>query len=354
MTDTFEDKLSEWIDADALFAGIGRLLLAVSGGADSVAMATALRRLRQHKRLSCDFVIGHVNHGLRGVESDADEMFVRELGQTLRLPVVTRREDVKAYAAGHKLSTETAGRTLRLKALAAMAHQNGCDAVATAHHTDDQAETLVHRLIRGTGFRGLSGIRPVSELYGARFVRPMLAVSRDEIIRYCTENKLFWREDASNLSIDFTRNRIRHQLLPVLENDCDDIVKRLSVLSHKSRLFLSRVEAEAGRIIAAGRLDSASRFSIEQNFLKDCPPWVFYEGIREILVKLDVGLRDYSQEHFETMRQLLEQKKAKADFPGGVTIGVKKEMVYLQVQKQRQGNRLSNEYTLTASGNSGS
>jgi len=225
MTRLFEDIL--WQSSQQLFEGIDRVLLAVSGGADSVAMAHVLHRLAQEGGLSCNFVIGHVNHCLRGAESDADETFVRRFGQSLGVPVISQRVDVKAYAAEHKLSIETAGRVLRLQTLAQMADQNGCGCIATAHHKDDLAETMIHRLMRGTGFRGLCGIWPVSEVYGAEFVRPMLGVRRDEIIQYCKDNSIQWRQDASNENTAFTRNRIRHRLLPVLKDESDVIVDKL-------------------------------------------------------------------------------------------------------------------------------
>jgi tRNA(Ile)-lysidine synthase len=329
----FEDKLLDWAGSNQLFKGLDRILLAVSGGADSVAMTVVLCRLRQQGLLSCDFVIGHVNHGLRGAESDADEAFVKEVGQSLQISVLSQAIDVQTYAAQHKLSIETAGRTLRLKTLAAMACQNGCDVIATAHHRDDQAETLVHRLIRGTGFRGLCGIWPVSEVYGAKFIRPMLGIRRTEIIRYCTENGLLWREDTSNRVVDFTRNRIRHQILPELENNSDAIVERLSVLSIESRRFLRRVEEQAQLILEKGRFDRANnRFVIEQGLLRDCQPWVFYEVIRQVMVSLNIGLRDYKEKHFDAIRRLIEQKRVKTGFPGGVEIIAEKRNIFVQLK----------------------
>ncbi|MCI0499372.1 MAG: tRNA lysidine(34) synthetase TilS [Planctomycetales bacterium] len=327
----FEDKLLEGAIVNGLFNGVNKIFAAVSGGADSVAMVHALHRLRQEGRLMCDVVIGHVNHGLRGAESDGDEAFVRELGNVLGIAVAAKTADVRTHAAAHKLSIETAGRALRLKALAAMMRDNGCDAVATAHHKDDLAETLIHRLMRGTGFRGLCGIWPVSDVYGAMVIRPMLDIRRSEIVRYCTENHLVWREDASNRAIDFTRNRIRHRLLPVLENDSETIAERLSALSFKSRVFLIRVEKQARSILERGRFDKASgQFVIEQHLLRDCPPWVFYETVRQILVKLGVGLRDYKQGHFDALWGLLEQNKAKAHFPDEIEATAEKGRVLIR------------------------
>lgn len=318
-----EDKLFDWIDSNGLFESSGRVLLAVSGGADSVVMAHALERLREAGRLECGFVIGHVNHNLRGADSDGDEVFVSELGRELNIDVLNASVPVREYAAENKLSVETAGRVLRLKALAQMARENGCAAIATAHHKDDLAETVIHRLMRGTGFRGLCGIRPASVVYGARFIRLMLTVRRSEIIQYADEQNLSWRRDASNKNVGFTRNRIRHHLLPVLEAENDVIVDRLFALSQKAREFLAQTETQAKLLVERGRLEPAEKqFCIEQEMLGNCPPWVLYEVLRSVLVKLGVGLRNYKQEHFEAMQKMLEQQKARADFPGGIGIAV--------------------------------
>ena len=333
MPDTFEDKLLGTINSNGLFEETDRLLLAVSGGADSVAMAYALHRLRQEGCLQCDFVIAHVNHGLRGAESETDEVFVKELGRQLEMPVITVSVPVNQYAQQQKLSIETAGRVLRLEALAKMMRENDCQAIVTAHHKDDLAETMIHRLMRGTGFRGLCGIWPVSEVYDAEFIRPMLGVRRCEIIEYCTDNNLTWREDASNRNINFTRNRIRHQLLPALNNDA--VVELLSTLSLKSRRFLLWTEKHAKSIVAKGRLDKTKKeFILEQELLRNCPPWVFYETVRQVLIELGVGLRNYKKEHFETIRKLIEEKKAKLECPGGVELVVNKAVVHILLKRQ--------------------
>ena len=160
----FENKIAEFIEANDLFAGDGGVLVAVSGGADSVALLFALYNLIKAGRFKIELAVGHVNHNLRGELSDGDEQFVIELGRKLSIPVITRSVDVSGFAAENKLSIETAARELRLKSLAEISSSQGCSKIATAHHRDDNAETLVHRLMRGTAFRGLCGIRSVREL----------------------------------------------------------------------------------------------------------------------------------------------------------------------------------------------
>jgi tRNA(Ile)-lysidine synthase len=318
----FEDTLADWIETNRLFDGGSRVLLAVSGGADSVAMAHTLHRLRAEGRLKCEFVIGHVNHGLRGADSDGDQAFVRSLADQLKMPVFSRSADVTGYAKTHKLSIETAARTLRLEALAGIADQNACDRIATAHHADDQAETLIHRLMRGTGLRGLCGIKPLSVVGGAVYVRPMLRFRRSEILHYCTANAIHWRHDESNSCLVYTRNRLRLRLLPTLEAESENLVPALSALSTAARDFSAKAERHAGRIVdeAAVETPSSDGVQIPQAALQDCPPWVFYEVIRHIIMTLNVGLRDYTKEHFEAIRALLDKENGILSLPGDIQV----------------------------------
>lgn len=318
----------------SVFEDVQKVLLAVSGGADSVAMVHVLDRIRGQDKLSCEFMIGHVNHCLRGNDSEADEAFVKELADSLSIPAVTKVIDVKAYANMHKLSIETAGRVVRLQNLSQMASDNGCDCIATAHHADDLAETIVHRLMRGTGFRGLCGIWPVSQVYGIEFIRPMLGVRRSDIIQYCESNQIQWREDESNTDISFTRNRIRHNLLPHLESESGSIVEKLSDLSRVSRRFQIFSEKRAGMIVEKGAYDlQSATFSIEQQLLKDIEPWIFYEVVHEILVKLDVGLRKYRREHFESIRNLIDNSDSRLVLPDGVFVKLSGDRLFIVKQK---------------------
>lgn len=318
-------------DAQGLFEGVERVLLAVSGGADSVAMAHVLAKLKKQGRLSCEFVVGHVNHCLRGAESDGDEDFVQQLAQALGMPVVAVSVSVTEYAKEEKLSIETAGRILRLKTLATMAAEHDCDCIATAHHKDDLAETIVHRLMRGTGYRGLCGVLSVSEVYGGRFVRPMLAVRRAEIIHHCKENSIHWRQDASNANVDFTRNRIRHTLMPVLEAKFENLVDRLADLSQAARGFSAQSEKHAYDILDTAIVEhQPSRIVLQKACLENCPPWVFYDVVRNVLILLDIGLRNYTQKHFKAIHALMDQEKANLSMPGSIQVYTQKGVLGFQ------------------------
>ena len=324
----FEEKILDQIQSNGLFEEIDRVLLAVSGGADSVAMAYALSELRKKQLFSCEFIIGHVNHCLRGAQSDADEAFVQALGQQLEIPVVTKRVDVTSCAAEHKLSIETAGRKLRIQALGEMADEYDCQVIMTAHHADDQAETIIHRLMRGVGYRGLCGIKPISSVCGWIYVRPMLGVRRSEIIEYCKTDSIKWREDASNTSLAFTRNRIRHLLLPSLKGQAD-LVELLSKLAIGAQDLQQRIDETLKDLIDHSSLGDGlgGEFYFSQAKLRNKSPWIFYEFIRNILVLLGAGLRDYSKSHFEAISVIWSQDKARTDFPGGIEIIVENGIV---------------------------
>jgi tRNA(Ile)-lysidine synthase len=218
---------------DLLQSG-ARVLVAVSGGADSVVLLDLLARLAPTWRF--ELTVAHFNHQLRGAEAERDEAFVRELCAAAGLPCVTGRGDVRTYARTSRLSIEAAGRELRYRFLFATARERNCGIIATGHHAGDQAETVLDRLIRGAGVRGLAGISPRREITAAEaqlpeqptaadsatpcgpllLIRPLLCAGRAEIEAYAGKRGLQYRRDASNLDRRIRRNRLRHDLLPLL------------------------------------------------------------------------------------------------------------------------------------------
>ncbi|MDR1070358.1 MAG: tRNA lysidine(34) synthetase TilS [Gracilibacteraceae bacterium] len=190
-----------------------RVLAAVSGGPDSVALAHILwRYTAEAARTPPALILSHINHGARP-EAAAEEELVRELGRRLDLPVLVRRFDAKAYARERRLGFQAAAREWRYARWREDMAAAGCALLATAHHRGDQAETVLHRLLRGGGATGLAGIRPER----AGVIRPLLEVSKDEIIAYCAAENLPYAVDASNLTETYDRNRIRLRLLPLLQ-----------------------------------------------------------------------------------------------------------------------------------------
>ena len=191
----------------------------------------------------------HMNHGIRGAEADRDEQFVMELCQRLNIPLTVAHEKVEEYAAERGLSGEEAGRILRYHHLGETAEKYQCAKIAVAHHEDDDAETVLLNLFRGSGLAGLSGIRPVRE----NIIRPLLCVSRKEIEGYLNEQVLSWCEDSTNKENDYTRNKIRNELLPwVTENINSRAAEHILAVSEFAAQADAYFEMEAERILEEG------------------------------------------------------------------------------------------------------
>jgi tRNA(Ile)-lysidine synthase len=224
--DNLNKKVLHYIEENSLFAPGDTIIVAVSGGADSVALLDILASLREFR---LKLVVAHLNHLLRGAEADEDEGFVRKLAESYGLPVEVRRVDVRDKAAREGRSLEDAGRIARYAFLDALAASHEARVVALAHHADDQAETVLLRLLRGAGGSGLCAMTPMS---AGRYVRPLLNVTRREIEEYLRKRGIAWRTDSSNDDTDFLRNRIRHELIPLLSEYNPSISERLAATAH--------------------------------------------------------------------------------------------------------------------------
>ncbi len=229
-----------------------KILCAVSGGADSVALLHFLSRME-----GVEVIAAHFNHCLRGKESDADEAFVKALCEKLGLACFTGRGDVAAFAEKSGRGVEDAARALRYEFLEEVARGEGCDRIATAHNADDNAETVLLNMSRGTGLKGLGGIPPVRGM----IVRPLLQTTRAEIESYLAEYGLEHVEDSSNALDDYSRNRIRHHVSPVLREinpAFAETVARMTEMLREDEDFLSALaeafiaENSDGKSIPAG------------------------------------------------------------------------------------------------------
>jgi len=233
------------MDTSLLKAGM-RLAVGVSGGADSVAL---LRALDAHRGgLGLVLSVAHLHHGLRGAEADADRAFVQALAAELALDFHEARVDVGAEADLARESIEEAARRLRYGWFRQLMAARMVDAVATAHTRDDQAETVCAKFLRGAWTEGLSGVHPLVEFAEGRVVRPLLRATRMEVEAFLTALGQGWREDTSNRDAVFTRNRIRHELLPVLETWNPQIREHLAQTAVLARDEEAWWDAELARV----------------------------------------------------------------------------------------------------------
>jgi len=276
MNKDLHKQVFETIVRHAMIRPGGRIGLGVSGGADSVAMLRIFSELRT--RLGIAVFVLHFHHQLRGAEADEDERFVKALAGEFHLEFESGRADVAGEARLHGWNVEDASRRLRYQFFATAAETHSLDRVAVAHTANDQAETVLSHLLRGTGLTGLAGIYPVSGL----IIRPLLDLGREELREFLSDAGQAWREDATNQDTSRMRARIRHQLIPLLLRDFDSAaVTRLSRLAKHARedeTFWRALEEE--RFHALITRESADAISLSvADLLSPLPP----------LIRADIG-----------------------------------------------------------------
>jgi len=289
-----------------------------------MALLQAMHALRTRKVFAAELHCAHINHQLRAGEADLDQEFVVRQAAKLELPVTTRRLDVRGYCRRNKLSIETAARELRIRALSDIAKTCNCDAIVTAHQKNDNAETVLQRLTRGTGFRGLAGIWPARVFTdGIKFVRPLLCVGREQIVAYLRERNLKWRRDHTNADCTYRRNYIRHRLLPELQRCCaGSVVEQLFELAQSARRFHACLCARAEQLWPELARDIGTEITLDlKTFLREPPP-VKVELIRRCLSNLGCGERHLTRRHYEGILQLAEQNVTgrKMELPGGFVV----------------------------------
>jgi len=216
-----------------------RVLIGVSGGADSVCLLFLMSELRERLGISIEAL--HVHHGIRGQSADEDCSFTEEQCRSLAIPCRTVYADIPETARREGLSEEEAGRLTRYRVF----KESGADRIAVAHHMEDSAETTLFNLFRGTGIQGLCGIRPVS----GNIIRPLIFCTRQEIEEYCREKGLSWREDETNADVELSRNRIRHNIIPEAELINPAAVKHIYDASEKLGGIWEYVEGEAEKLL---------------------------------------------------------------------------------------------------------
>lgn len=322
MTDELLDKVRRTITAHRLLTSDARVIVAVSGGTDSVALLHALKTLGPARKLGLH--IAHLDHRLRD-DSAQDAEFVRSLGARWRIPTTIERQDVGATCDREGWSLEEGARRIRHRFFLETAQRQRADYVALAHTADDQAETVLMRLLRGAGLLGLSAIPITRELdRGVRLVRPLLEVWRRDLAAYLEAAGLPFREDPTNADRRFTRNRIRHELLPRLERDYNPNIKvSLVQLAEQSRGDYAYLQHAAGRQWKRMvKTAPGCRLAISVSVFLRQPKALQRQVVRQTVqqVRGDAGQLEFR--HWLEVERLFTERPAgtRLDLPGGVML----------------------------------
>jgi tRNA(Ile)-lysidine synthase len=313
---TLPERVLQTVRMHGLIAPGGRVLVALSGGPDSVTLLHVLRALESVGEFHV-VGVGHYNHQLRGGAADLDEQFCRALADTLRIPFEAGRGDVRAMARAARRSVEDAARTVRYQFLEEAADRLRADVIAVGHSLDDQAETFLLRLIRGAGPRGLAGIRPRA----GRVVRPLLDVRRADIRAYAAEYRLAFREDATNDDCSVPRNRVRHGLLPYLEREFSpgivEVLAREAAIAREDedRLQREAIDLAASIVLTSNSVDNP-RIEVDVVALRSLHPALASRVAREALSRLARG-RFIGAEHIARFLELAAgTRDASVSMPG--------------------------------------
>ena len=313
-----------------------RLVLAVSGGADSVAMLRAFAQIIQSSSTDdsgANLLVVHVNHRLRSAESEGDARFVRELAEQLALPFI--EETIPPREMTYRIqklgSTEGAARELRYERLLAAAEENGARYILTAHHAEDQIETVLQRLFRGSALGGLAGIPRFRRLNDAvTLVRPMLSVRREEIFNYLNRLGQPYRTDSSNKSPAYLRNRIRNELVPLLAdifpNRFDRSLLRFigqcrevqELLDRQKETLAERVETDS---LLLPRPKKSGQTVLPVGSFHDAPDYIVREYFKGLWESRGWPLREMGAKKWDTLvRMIRENSRRQVEFPGGVVV----------------------------------
>jgi tRNA(Ile)-lysidine synthase len=312
----------------------GGMVVAVSGGPDSVALLRALVASGTHSSAG-PLVVAHLNHGLRGAESDGDEDFVRSLCAELGIVAHCESLDVRSAAIGANL--EATARRLRYDWLAGIARQVGAEWVATGHTANDQAETVLHRLLRGAGLAGLRGIAPRRELTtGVTLIRPLMSVNRQEVIDYLEEIGQPTRLDSTNLDPALTRNRLRHELLPLLAEQYNpQVIACLCRLAAQAEEMFVTEEECARVLLAEAELPRAGEILIfDRQRLAAAPRHRIREAFRLLWQREDWPMGEMGFDAWERLAAVTLGSATALDLPGGITVRGRERVLRLERREE--------------------
>lgn len=328
-----ESKVLSFVRRHNLIPSGETVVVGVSGGADSVCLLHLLAKWQQ--KLGIKLNVAHLDHQLRGAESEEDAQYVIRLAGSLDVPVTIGRRDVNDYRDERNCSLEEAARELRYDFLAAVAEDVGAERVVVGHTRDDQVETILLHILRGAGTAGLRGIKPCSPLVSGSHschsdgspsaagtdparqspllaIRPLLEVSREETLRYCQQHRLEPRSDSSNLSLAFLRNRLRLELLPLLKKYNPAIDKALLRLAEIADADVSFIEQQTLQMWDSVAREQGEVICLDKKKVASLPLALQRQLIRLAIARISGNTRDIEANHIEAVRGLVSGPRGKS------------------------------------------
>ncbi|HXG23467.1 MAG TPA: tRNA lysidine(34) synthetase TilS [Chthonomonadales bacterium] len=307
MSDPLLQAVREYVAATGMIPAGSKVLVAVSGGQDSCALLHVLATLRDELGISLH--AAHLNHCFRGAEAEADATFVHDFAEAMGIECTIKRQDVPGMARRLHLSAQEAGRRARRAFLDCVADSVGANIIALGHTQDDQVETILLNILRGTGTDGLRGMAAIFE----RYVRPLLVVTRAETAAYCARHGIAYREDISNLSLAYLRNRLRTELLPELETYYNPEVRqallRLAEIASEEVKYLEQQARAAFDAVRVG--ESADYVKLSAPAVAALPPALRRRVIRRAIEAVRGGLEDITFRDIERAVSALQDERAR-------------------------------------------
>lgn len=329
-----EKKVVNYIKKFNMLDEGDKVLAGVSGGADSMCLLLVLLKIKNLFNINISVV--HVNHGLRGKAAQLDAEFVEQICGRFNVECIVRNVNVKDYAAREKQSEEEAARNLRYKMFASVCRELQCTKIAVAHHADDQAETVLFQMFRGSGLKGLSGMLPVRD----NIIRPLLCVSRAEIEDFLKQSHMEYCTDATNYSVDYTRNKIRLNILPYIKDNINEgVVSHLISIADDARradLFLQR---EAQKIFNENSVIEDGVLKLNLEVLKYEEIIVSYV-LRMCIEKVKSAMKDIGRKHIEDIYNIAHIKGNKEIM---LPYGIRVYKEYSTLIFKRQETEISEE-----------
>ncbi len=329
-------KVIKYIKTNGLINEGDRVLVAFSGGPDSVCLLNMLNELKEKFNIEVGAV--HINHMLRGEEADIDEEYVKEFCQQKSIPCYVKRIDIKKYSKEKRMSSETAGRKARYDFFEEISQKENYNKIATAHNANDQAETVLFRMIRGSGIEGLGGIKNFRD---NKIIRPILCLSREEVELYIKNNNLKPRIDKTNFERDYNRNKIRLDILPYIKKNFNENIietlNRMSLQLQKDNQFL---EEEALKIYKQYCANKNEYFIIKRDTFSNNEA-IVTRVIRKCLINYSKQNFDFEMKHIYEIIQLFNKETGKViNMPNGIIA----ENIYGDIILKKNNKKHSNNY----------